>query len=212
MTTAAVLETALQVLQLIRPLSKPQREEVIGLVMEDGEPAAELAATHESPAPSDGAKPVTPADTRAEIAEARIQQVAELVRAAGGKAQTSWIEEQLGLSQTVTSKHIRRAMERGLIVSPARGLVALPKADGVVAAPVQVKRPAGTSEMTVLERPLAELVKFLDEKGPKTRRDIAARFGATHATILARVEELVRQGRVRVEGDLVHAVKEAANG
>jgi len=157
-TASTVLAVALDLRRALEKLSPREREEAILLLLDD-EPVepeditraqvAELDPDVEAAFPTtlpvaelapqpEGARPWKPAGRHdlAQVAEARVREVVQLVANAGGKAQTSWIQEKLGLSQTVTSKHIRRALAAKYLVSPKTGVVELnpdPSAPVVVA-------------------------------------------------------------------------------
>lgn len=190
MTTTDVLSAAAEISRALdqRGLVGEARTEALVLAMGD-EPAS-------LPEPVGGAGPAAPAvRQRADQAaqtEARAAEMLALVTRVGGRAEVSWLAERMNVSAVTARKYADLLIERGALVAAARGLVAIPG---------KTVRPAGTTRNTIIPSVLDALHVYLSKNGPKSERDIAARFGAT------RVDELVRQGRARVEGDLVHAVE-----
>lgn len=231
MTASAVLAAALEARRLLEKLPAAQREEALLLVLDEEEPLApedvtraqlaevapEVAADFPTTLPLDELAPKPETPRRAPLlpalararpdqvlaAEARIREVAQLVANAGGRAQTSWIQQQLNLSQAVTSKHIRRAIKAGYLVSPKLGIVEInpaPDAPVVVADRSRERqRVLGTARGHIAEPALARVVDLLRRHGPQTERELASRTGAAMVTVHAQLGELQKQGRAVVE-------------
>jgi hypothetical protein len=152
-TAAAVLAVALDLRRALEKLSPREREEAILLLLDDEpvEPEDVTRAQLEELAPDVAAAFPTelPAEKPAGIAtrpgarpdmiaqgEARLLELVQRVANAGGRAQTRWLAEQMGISYQSAKKYADRAIAARYLVYATAGVVELnpaPDAPVVVA-------------------------------------------------------------------------------